>query len=70
MKVGDIVRFARWEEIIDINDWSTTPKTHLGLLVSHDKLGMTAEILCEDEIINSRVQLVEKAGKKGAQKKS
>jgi len=64
MKVGDVVRFAAWKEIKDINDWSSTPKNRIGLLVKYDSLMKTATVLHNDELIDMRAQLVEKAGKK------
>lgn len=64
MKKGDMVRFAFWEELLDINDWSTTPKKNLGLLVDYDSLMQQAMILYKGELQAHRAQLVEKAGKK------
>ena len=64
MKPGDMVRFAYWNEIVDINDWSTTPKNNIGILVDYDKLMQIAFILHEGEVKNHRAQLVEKAGRK------
>jgi hypothetical protein len=64
MKVGDLVRFAKWEDIIDINDWSTTPKKNIGMLVAYDHLMKTATILCEGRTFTSRAALVQKAGRK------
>lgn len=68
MKLGDIVRFAKWEDIWDINDWSTTPKNQIGLLVEYDSLNKLATVLCEGEFFCVRGQLVEKAGKKDFEK--
>lgn len=59
-----MVRFAKWSDILDIDDWTTTPKSHLGLLVNHDPVMKISHILFEDEILPVRSQLVEKAGKK------
>lgn len=64
MKVGDMVRFAFWKDLVDINDWSTTPKKNVGLLVEYDSLMQQAVILYKGEIQAHRAQLVEKAGKK------
>lgn len=64
MKEGDMVRFAFWKDLIDINDWSTTPKENIGLLVEYDSLMQQAIILHKGEIQAHRAQLVEKAGKK------
>ena len=63
MKAGDMVRFALWEDIKDINDWSTTPKNHIGLLVHHEKY-LGATVLYKGKILTIRGQLIEKAGKK------
>ena len=59
-----MVRFAKWEDIVDINDWSTTPKNHVGILISYDNLHKAARVLYECEILMIRAQLVEKAGRK------
>ena len=64
MKVGDMVRFALWEDLEDVNNWSTTPKKRIGLLVKYDSLMKTASVLCEDKVVKVRAQLVEKAGRK------
>lgn len=64
MQEGDIVRFAFWNELLDINDWSTTPKKNVGLLVEYDSLMKQAMILHNGELQSHRAQLVEKAGKK------
>ncbi len=64
MRPGNMVRFAKWDEIIDINDWSTTPKKNIGLLVEYDSLMRIATILYEGELQAHRIQLVEKAGKR------
>ena len=59
-----MVRFAYWNEVVNIDDWTTTPKKNIGILVEHDKLMQVAYVLCEGEVIGHRAQLVEKAGKK------
>lgn len=59
-----MVRFAKWEDIIDIDDWSTTPKNHVGILVDYDSLHRAARVLYEGEVHMIRAQLVEKAGRK------
>jgi|TARA_R110001583_G_scaffold27855_3_gene99200 hypothetical protein len=69
VKSGDIVRFAKWTDIVDINDWSTTPKSRVGLLVEYDSLNKSATILYRGQPIHIRAQLVEKAGKKDFEKK-
>ena len=70
MKPGDMVRFARWDEIVDIDNWSTTPKNHVGILVEYDTLMKTATLLYEGEVQSHRAQLVEKAGKKDFEKQA
>ena len=64
MKEGDLVRFALWDDIKDINDWSTTEKKHVGVLIEYDSLMKKATILYKGEIQNHRAQLVEKAGRR------
>jgi hypothetical protein len=64
LKNGDMVRFAFWKDLVDVNDWSTTPKKNVGLLVEYDSLMQQATILYRGEIQAHRAQLVEKAGKK------
>ena len=64
-----MVRFARWEdlsssEIQDSKRWSSAPKSHVGMLVKHDKLMQIAEVLYKGEIFRVRSVFVEKAGKK------
>lgn len=69
MKNGDLVRFAKWEEV-DISDsksWSKQLKPHIGILVAHDKLMGKAHILYEGEVIEVRAQFAEKAGRKDAE---
>ena len=63
MSPGDMVRFAMWGDIVDVNDWSTTPKDNISLLIEYDALMKTAVVLHEDSVIEVRGQLVEKAGK-------
>ena len=64
MKAGDLVRFHMWKDLKDIDDWNTTPKERVGVLVHHDKLMGTVEILFEGKIVKERAQFVEKAGRK------
>ena len=64
MTAGDLVRFAYWNEIVNVDDWSTTPKKNVGVLVDYDKLMQIAYILHEGEVLGHRAQLVEKAGRK------
>ena len=69
MKVGDLVRFAKWEElsaeeIQHSNRWHMAPKPHIGVLVEHDKLMGSVKILHEGVIISARPMFVEKAGRK------
>lgn len=66
MQEGDMVRFAKWEEV-DIQDsknWPRTPKPHIGMLIEHNRLMSTAHILYEGEVFKVRAVFVEKAGKK------
>ena len=66
MRVGDIVRFAKWEEvdIMDSSKWPQQPKPNIGVLVDHDKLMGTVQVLCDGQIWKIRSQFAEKAGKK------
>lgn len=66
MKVGDMVRFAKWDEIDMTNakSWPLAPKNHIGILVEHNKLMGTVHILYEGEVLRIRPVFVEKAGKK------
>ena len=66
MKPGDMVRFAKWEEvdIVNTKSWSSTPKNHIGVLVNHDQLMQTVEVLSNGEVYKLRSVFVEKAGKK------
>ncbi len=64
MKPGDQVRFALWSDLRDFDDWSTTPKKHIGLLVEYDPLMKIAQVLYDGQIHRVRAQLVEKAGQK------
>tara|TARA_Y100000287_G_C14048917_1_gene270193 strand:+ start:267 stop:542 length:276 start_codon:yes stop_codon:yes gene_type:complete len=70
MKEGDIVRFAKWEEIDTLNSksWPSAPKNHIGMLVKHDKLMGTAHVIYKGELLRIRSVFVEKAGKKDLQK--
>ena len=65
-----MVRFAKWDDIVDIDDWSTTPKKHVGILVEYDSLMKIAKLLYEGELQSHRAQLVEKAGRKDFEKKA
>ena len=69
MKQGDVVRFAKWEEVWDSQwkdskHWHLAPKNHIGILAEHDKLMGSAHILYKGNIIKVRQVFVEKAGKK------
>jgi len=73
MQKGDLVRFAKWEEmsVADVRNsrnWSKVPKSHMGVLVKHDKLMGTAYVLYEGEIVKIRSVFVQKAGKKDFEK--
>tara|TARA_E500000331_G_scaffold201907_1_gene193844 strand:+ start:203 stop:478 length:276 start_codon:yes stop_codon:yes gene_type:complete len=70
MEKGDIVRFAKWEEV-DISsskNWHLTPKNHTGVLIEHDKLMRVAHIMHDGVILKVRSVFAEKAGKKDLQK--
>ena len=72
MKEGDLVRFAKWEELTaeDIQHtkrWHLAPKNHVGVLVEHDKLMGSVRILYKGDIYSVRPVFVEKAGKKDFQ---
>ena len=69
MKEGDMVRFAKWEElstesIQNTKTWHLAPKDHLGVLIEHDKIMGCVHILCEGEIFKVRPVFAQKAGKK------
>jgi hypothetical protein len=64
MKVGDMVRFAIWGEFDHNEKWDKAEKKHVGMLVEHDKLMKTADILYRGEVVKVRSQFVEKSGKK------
>jgi len=70
MKEGDIVRFAKWEDVDTRNskNWHLTPKDYIGVLIKHDKLMGTTHIMYEGEILRMRSVFVEKAGKKDVRK--
>ena len=71
MKVGDMVRFAKWDEIDlrDSKNWSQVIKSHVGVLINHDKLMSTCEILYAGEILKVRATFVEKAGRRDYESK-
>jgi hypothetical protein len=66
MHSGDIVRFAKWEEvnIQNTRSWCQAPKTHIGILIEHDKLMQVVHVLYEGNILKIRAVFVEKAGKR------
>lgn len=59
MKVGDLVRFAKWGEFDHLGNWTEVEKPYIGILVEHDKLMGFARILLGEEIFKVRSQLVE-----------
>ena len=74
MQEGDMVRFAKWEEmssdqISQSRHWHLVPKKHIGVLVRRDKLLGTAHILHEGEVLKIRPVFVQKAGKKDFEKR-
>jgi len=66
MKQGDIVRFAKPGEIDTLNSkgWPKIAKRHIGILLEHNKLMGTAQVLYEGEVYKLRCVFVEKAGRK------
>ena len=64
MKAGDTVRFAKTIEAIQFRNWQDAEKTHIGLLLEHDKIQGSVTILFEGKLIKLRACLAEKAGKK------
>lgn len=69
MKTGDMVRFAKWgelsaEEIRNTKLWPKTAKPYVGILVSHDKLMSSCEVLYGGEVLKIRACFVEKAGRR------
>ncbi len=70
MKVGDMVRFAKSEEVDHRHSrqWASAPKPYIGILVEHDKLMGTASVLFEGEIFKLRAVFVQKAGKRDFEK--
>ena len=68
MRPGDLVRFHKWDDLKDINNWSSTPKERIGVLVHHDKLMGYVEILYQGEVVKERAQFAQKAGKKDVEK--
>lgn len=73
MKKGDLVRFAKWtelktEDLRNPRRWGNIPKRHIGVLVDHDKLMGTTQVLYEGEVLSLRSVFVQKAGKKDFEK--
>lgn len=65
MSPGDLVRFAKWgDQPFDVNNFSATPKTRIGILVEYNRLLTTMTILYEGDLVTCRPSMVEKAGKK------
>ena len=69
MKKGDMVRFAKPEEVDHLNSksWPKIAKRHFGVLIEHDKLMGTAQVLHEGDLYRIRVVFVEKASKRDFQ---
>lgn len=70
MQQGDMVRFAKWEDV-DIQNpkgWQAMSKPYIGILVEHDKLMGTAHVLHDGVIHKIRAVFVEKAGKRDYEK--
>jgi len=71
MQEGDMVRFAKWEEV-DIRDsraWASEPKPYIGILVEYDKLMQVAHVLHDGNVTKVRAVFVEKAGKRDYEKR-
>lgn len=66
MKEGDLVRFAKWNDVFPLNpkDWSKAPKPYIGTLIEHDKLMGSCRVLSNGELLKLRSVFVEKAGGK------
>ena len=68
MRAGDMVRFALWDDLVEKGwldkDWSSFPKSRLGLLIEKPDLMNTVHILYKGEIVKTRSQLAEKAGRR------
>tara|TARA_B100000683_G_C12369084_1_gene506362 strand:+ start:615 stop:836 length:222 start_codon:yes stop_codon:yes gene_type:complete len=71
MREGDMVRFALWSDLVENDwldkDWSSFPKPRIGLLVEKPDLMSTVHILYRGEVVKTRAQLAEKAGRKDAE---
>ena len=75
MKIGDMVRFAKWEEVMDSpfkssTAWHAAPKKYIGVLVEHDKLMGVVHVLHEGAVYKLRPVFVTKAGQKDFKKAS
>lgn len=74
MKIGDLVRFAKWEElssdqISKTSKWHLVPKKHIGILVNRDLPMGSVQVLYEGIVLGIRPVFVEKAGKKDYEKR-
>ena len=71
MKQGDFVRFAKPDEIDHrrSKQWDSQPKPWIGVLVDHDKLMGTAQVLHEGTVYKVRTVFVQKAGRKDFEKR-
>ena len=68
MKTGDLVRFAKYEDVpmgTSSKQWKNVEKKYMGILVKHDKLMSVVHVLYEGVVLRVRPVFVEKAGKKG-----
>ena len=70
MKQGDLVRFAKWEEVDNRfpSKWHEEPKPYVGMLIEHDKLMGNVQVLHEGELYKIRSVFAEKAGQKDIEK--
>jgi hypothetical protein len=60
MKEGDMVRFR----LIECHNPMTLSAPMIGLLIEHNSLMSTCQVLYENKVLSMRSQHVEKAGKK------
>ena len=73
MKVGDLVRFAKWEELTtdqmrNSKNWCRVPKIHFGVLVDRNLPMGNVQVLHEGKVLGIRSVFVEKAGRKDYEK--
>lgn len=74
MKIGDLVRFAKWEELTsdqirNSKNWFRVPKNHFGILINRDLPMGSVQVLHEGKVLGIRPVFVEKAGRKDFEKR-